>query len=67
MLSDKTLYPVTVGIGVWQGLASGNNGGGHSLWSLIVMGSLVSVIPLVIAFLTLQRYWQGGLSIGSLK
>jgi multiple sugar transport system permease protein len=67
MLSDKNLYPVTVGIGVWQGLASGNNGGGHSLWSLIVIGSLVSVIPLVIAFLTLQRYWQGGLSIGSLK
>jgi multiple sugar transport system permease protein len=31
------------------------------------MGSLVSVIPLVIAFLTLQRYWRGGLSIGSLK
>jgi multiple sugar transport system permease protein len=67
MLSDKNLYPVTLGIGVWQSLASANNGGGHSLWSLIVIGSLVSVIPLVIAFLTLQRYWQGGLSIGSLK
>jgi multiple sugar transport system permease protein len=31
------------------------------------MGSLISVVPLVIAFLTLQRYWRGGLSIGSLK
>ena len=37
------------------------------LWSLIVIGSLVSIIPLVIAFLSLQKYWQGGLSIGSLK
>jgi multiple sugar transport system permease protein len=34
---------------------------------MIVIGSLVSVIPLVIAFLTLQRYWQGGLAVGSLK
>lgn len=67
MLSDNRLFPVTVGIGLWQGLASANNGGGTSLWSIIILGSLVSVIPLVIAFLTLQRYWQGGLSIGSLK
>ena len=37
------------------------------LWSLIIIGSLVSVIPLIIAFLSLQRYWQGGLAIGSLK
>lgn len=67
MLSDSKLYPVTVGIGLWQSLASANNGGGTSLWSLIIIGSLVSIIPLVIAFLSLQRYWQGGLSLGSLK
>jgi len=67
MLSDNRLYPVTVGIGLWQGIASANNSGGTSLWSIIILGSLVSVIPLVIAFLSLQRYWQGGLSIGSLK
>ena len=67
MLSDSKLFPVTVGIGLWQSLASANNGGGTSLWSLIIIGSLVSIIPLVIAFLSLQRYWQGGLSLGSLK
>jgi multiple sugar transport system permease protein len=67
MLSDNRLFPVTVGIGLWQGIASANNAGGTSLWSIIILGSLVSVVPLVIAFLTLQRYWQGGLSIGSLK
>jgi multiple sugar transport system permease protein len=67
MLSDSKLFPVTVGIGLWQGLAAGNNGGGTSLWSLIIMGSLVSIIPLVIAFLSLQRYWQGGLSLGAIK
>lgn len=67
MLSDNNLYPVTVGIGQWQGIASANNAGGTSLWSIIIMGSLVSVIPLIIAFLTLQRHWRGGLAIGSLK
>ena len=67
MLQNNRLFPVTVGISQWQSLASANNGGGTSLWSLIIIGSLVSIIPLVIAFLSLQRYWQGGLSLGSLK
>jgi multiple sugar transport system permease protein len=68
MLSDNRLFPVTVGIGLWQSTASTYGAaGGQSLWSIIVLGALVSVIPLIIAFLTLQRYWQGGLAIGSLK
>ncbi|GGI43613.1 multiple sugar transport system permease protein [Agromyces flavus] len=68
MLSDNRLFPVTVGIGLWQATASTYGAaGGESLWSIVILGSLVSVIPLIIAFLTLQKYWQGGLSIGSLK
>jgi multiple sugar transport system permease protein len=67
MLSDSKLYPLTVGIGLWEQLASSNNGGGHSVWSLIITGSLISIIPLIVAFLTLQRYWQGGLAVGGLK
>ena len=68
MLSDNRLFPVTVGIGLWQSTASTYGAaGGESLWSIIILGSLISVIPLIIAFLSLQRYWQGGLAIGSLK
>ena len=68
MLSDNRLFPVTVGIGLWQSTASTYGAaGGQSVWCLIVLGALVSVIPLIIAFLTLQRYWRGGLAIGSLK
>ncbi len=68
MLSDNRLFPVTVGIGLWQSTASTYGAaGGQSLWSIIVLGALVSVIPLIIAFLTLQRYWRGGLAIGSLN
>ena len=67
MLSSSKLYPLTVGIGLWEALASANNGGGQSLWNVIIIGSLVSIIPLIIAFLTLQKYWRGGLAVGSLK
>ncbi|WP_055479236.1 carbohydrate ABC transporter permease [Sphaerimonospora mesophila] len=67
MLSDNRLFPVTVGLGVWQGIASANNAGSTSLWSLIILGALVSVIPLIIAFFTLQRHWRGGLSVGGLR
>jgi multiple sugar transport system permease protein len=67
MLSSSKLFPLTVGIGLWEQLASSNNGGGQSLWSLVIAGALLSIIPLIIAFLTLQKYWRGGLSLGSLK
>jgi multiple sugar transport system permease protein len=68
MLSDNRLFPVTVGIGLWNSTAATYGAaGGQTLWSIIILGSLVSVIPLIIAFLGLQKYWQGGLSIGSLK
>ncbi len=67
MLSDNRLFPVTVGIGLWQSTASTYGAANVNLWSLVILGSLVSVIPLIIAFLSLQRYWRGGLAIGSLK
>lgn len=67
MLANTKLFPITVGLAVWQGQASGNNTGGANLWGIIIIGALVSVIPLIIAFLALQKYWQGGLSLGALK
>ncbi|GIF45767.1 multiple sugar transport system permease protein [Asanoa ferruginea] len=67
MLVDNRLFPVTVGIGLWQSTASTYGAAGTNLWSIIILGSLVSIIPLIIAFLSLQRYWRGGLTVGSLK
>lgn len=66
MLSDQTLLPVTVGLNNWQVQSNSATAGGL-IWNLVTAGSLVSVIPLIIAFLMLQKYWQGGLSMGSLK
>lgn len=66
MFSNPQLFPVTVGLGALQAQAQVNTGG-QSLWNLVITGALISIIPLVVSFLTLQRYWQGGLSIGSVK
>ena len=66
MLSDPKLLPVTVGLGAWLSQST-VGAGGQPLWNLVITGVLLSLIPLVVAFLTLQRYWQGGLSLGSLK
>ncbi|MFF4648349.1 carbohydrate ABC transporter permease [Streptomyces sp. NPDC001380] len=63
MLQDERLYPVTLGLFTWQSQVSRD----PQLQILTVTGSLVSVVPIVIAFLALQRYWRAGLSAGAVK
>jgi len=66
MLSNPKLFPLTLGLAQLQ--ASSEAGGGSAaLFSTVITGSLVSIIPLVIAFLYLQRYWQSGLASGGVK
>jgi multiple sugar transport system permease protein len=68
MLNDPKLYPVTVGLSSWASQAFGGGSGANSnMLALVVTGSLISVIPLVVAFLLLQRYWQSGLATGGVK
>ena len=45
----------------------GGSGSTGELIALVVTGSLLSVIPLIAAFLMLQRYWQSGLTTGGVK
>jgi multiple sugar transport system permease protein len=66
MLNSSDLYPLTVGLAQWQAAASAGSGS-RALFSSVITGSLVSIIPLMIAFLFLQRYWQSGLSSGGVK
>ncbi|WP_084502523.1 carbohydrate ABC transporter permease [Microbacterium indicum] len=66
MLTDPALFPLTVGLAQLQA-ASEAGGGASAQFSTVITGSLVSVIPLVIAFLYLQRYWVSGLATGSVK
>ena len=66
MLSDPKLFPLTLGLAQLQA-ASEAGGGSAALFSTVITGSLVSIVPLVLAFLYLQRYWQTGLSAGGVK
>jgi multiple sugar transport system permease protein len=66
MLSEPRWYPLTVGLAQWNNQASAG-GGATAAFTTVICGSLLSVIPLIIAFVFLQRYWQSGLSTGSVK
>nr|WP_246564729.1 carbohydrate ABC transporter permease [Streptomyces roseirectus] len=68
MLNDPDLYPVTVGLSSWAAQAqNGGAGASSDMLALVVTGSLLSILPLVVAFLLLQRYWQSGLAAGGVK
>jgi multiple sugar transport system permease protein len=66
MLNSSSLYPLTVGLAQQQA-TSAAGGGAQALYSTVITGSLVSIIPLIVAFLFLQRYWQTGLATGGVK
>jgi multiple sugar transport system permease protein len=63
MLSDENKFPLTVGL--YTLLNRGSSA--PSLYSLVVTGSLLSVIPLIILFLSLQRYWRTDIASGAVK
>lgn len=63
MLQNRELFPSSVGIALWQSQVQQN----PEFSTLVIAGSFVSVIPLIIAFVMLQRFWRSGLSAGSVK
>ena len=67
VLRSPEYFPLTVGLSAWYQLASQGGGGGKVLFSIIITGALVSIIPVIVVFLLLQRFWQGGLTAGSIK
>ncbi|GAA5044857.1 multiple sugar transport system permease protein [Thermocatellispora tengchongensis] len=68
VLNTPDWFPLTVGLNQWNAQAnSGTSGAGDATYSLILTGSLLSIVPLIIAFLVLQRFWQSGLATGSVK
>ncbi|TGO03881.1 carbohydrate ABC transporter permease [Serinibacter arcticus] len=65
MLKDPQWYPLTIGLNAWNAQAS--TVGGQAIFDLVITGSLLTIVPLIAAFLLLQRYWQSGLTAGSVK
>ena len=63
MLGNDRLFPLTVGL---SGLL--NQGASQpAMYTSVITGALLSIIPLIALFLTLQRYWQVDLAAGAVK
>ncbi|PJJ71751.1 multiple sugar transport system permease protein [Diaminobutyricimonas aerilata] len=63
MLGDDNLFPLTVGL---HGLL--NQGATvPALYTLVITGALLSILPLIAVFLLLQRYWRVDLAAGAVK
>jgi multiple sugar transport system permease protein len=65
MLKDPDWYPLTLGLSAWNSQAE--TVGGEVVFNLVITGSLLTIVPLIAAFLLLQKYWQSGLAAGSVK
>ncbi len=60
LIQDDALKPVTAGLAGLQGQFSTN-------WPLVVAAALMAAVPTLIIFIALQRYFIGGLMLGSGK
>lgn len=60
MLKEPQLYTLPVGVAYLAGTFSAN-------WRWIAAGSVIAVVPIVVFFLALQRYFVGGATAGAVK
>ncbi len=63
MLSSENKYPLTVGL--FTLLDAGTSQ--PALYSLVLIGALLSILPLILLFFLLQRFWRVDLGAGSVK
>ena len=63
MLTDEELFPITLGLNHWRSQTDRL----PEFYELTTGGVLLSVIPLAIAMIVLQRFWRGGLTEGAVK
>jgi multiple sugar transport system permease protein len=65
LLGTTTRFPLTVGLSAW---ASDLNlaGAGQPLYPEVILGSVVSVLPMLILFPFLQKYIARGLTFGAI-
>lgn len=60
VLTNKNLYTLPVGINDLQGMFSAN-------WRYIAAGSIISIIPIIIFFVSMQKYFISGQNEGAVK
>ncbi len=60
VLTNKSLYTLPVGVNDLQGMFSAN-------WRYIAAGSIISIIPIIIFFISMQKYFVSGQNEGAIK
>jgi multiple sugar transport system permease protein len=63
IFSKNSLYPLTVGLSALSQAAE--TGTKAELLPVLITGGLVTVLPLIVLFLLLERYFRGGMLQGS--
>ncbi|UYQ60555.1 carbohydrate ABC transporter permease [Streptomyces peucetius] len=63
MLSDDEKFPMTVGL--FTLLAQGSST--PALYTLVITGALLAIVPLIALFLVVQRFWSLDLLSGAVK
>ena len=65
LLGSTTRFPLTVGLSTWASELN-QAGAGQPLYPEVILGSLVSVLPMLILFPFLQKYIARGLAFGAI-
>jgi len=60
LLTKESMYTLPVGINNLQGMFSAN-------WRFIAAGSIISIIPIIVFFLAMQKYFISGENDGAVK
>lgn len=63
-LRSQEKWTVMVGLYSWLKVKVDNS---TDLTGMVVVGSLLSLIPMVLLMISMQRYWRSGVTLGSLK
>ncbi|WP_043635789.1 carbohydrate ABC transporter permease [Nonomuraea candida] len=63
-LRDQHKWPVMLGLYSWLKVKVDNS---TDLTGLVVVGSIISLVPMVALMISLQRYWRSGITLGSLR
>ena len=63
MLQKESLFPITLGLYEWNGQTARI----PLLQESVITGALVSIVPVIVVFILLQRFWRSGLAVGAVK
>jgi multiple sugar transport system permease protein len=64
MLDDSHLFPVSLGLYMWNFQAGTQD---SSYLTPTITGSALAIVPVVVLFISLQRFWRSGLTAGAVK